>query len=167
VNDLLEYSRVGRVGTNFSKVDANKVLQETLENLTSSIEETHAKITHDPLPEFTGDALQLQQLFQNLIGNALKFRDSKEPEIHIGVRREPKEWLFWVRDNGIGIEPQYKDRIFLIFQRLHDRHQYSGTGIGLAICKKIVEWHGGRIWVESQLGQGSTFFFTIPFNRPG
>ena len=108
------------------------------------------------------DATQITQLFQNLIGNAIKFRSERSPEIHVGARKEEGRWVFWVRDNSIGIEPQYAGRIFQIFQRLHTRKQYPGTGIGLAICKKIVERHGGEIWVESQLGQGSTFYFSIP-----
>nr|WP_277875802.1 ATP-binding protein [Trichocoleus sp. FACHB-90] len=108
------------------------------------------------------DSAQLMQLFQNLIGNAIKFRSNQQPEIHVGVSRQEDAWLFSVRDNGIGIDPQFSDRIFVIFQRLHTRDEYAGTGMGLAICKKIVECHRGNIWVESQLGQGATFYFTIP-----
>jgi len=119
-------------------------------------------ITHDPLPTVMADGYQLAQLFQHLIGNALKFRGERQPEIHIGVKQQDGEWAFRVRDNGIGIEEQYAERIFVIFQRLHTREQYPGTGIGLAICKKIIERHKGRIWMESAPGEGTTFFFTLP-----
>ncbi len=119
-------------------------------------------ITHDPLPTITSNPVELTQVFQNLIGNAIKFKGERKPEIHVGAQRQAGGWLFTVRDNGIGIDPQFAERIFMIFQRLHTREQYPGTGIGLAICKKVVERHGGRIWVESQPGTGSTFCFTIP-----
>jgi chemotaxis family two-component system sensor kinase Cph1 len=140
-------------------------LQEALSNLSVAIRESGAQITHDPLPTVMGDATQLVQLFQNLIGNALKFRREEPPEIHI--RAEPKDgfWRLSVQDNGIGIESKYSDRIFVVFQRLHGRVAYPGTGIGLAICKKIVERHGGTIWVESELGKGSTFHFTLSESR--
>jgi two-component system, chemotaxis family, sensor kinase Cph1 len=121
-------------------------------------------VEHAPLPTLLADASQLAQLFQNLIGNAIKFRAERRPEIRISARRETEGWRFGVSDNGIGIEPQYFDRIFRVFQRLHTRGRYPGTGIGLAICKKIVERHGGRIWIESQPGQGSTFYFTLSEN---
>ena len=133
-----------------------------LDNLQVAIGESGAVVTHDPLPVVMADPTQLSQLFQNLIGNALKFRGERPPEIHVGAEQQGEEWLFWVRDNGIGIEAQYAERIFVIFQRLHTRDEYPGTGIGLAICKRIVERHGGRIWVESEPGEGSSFFFTIP-----
>ena len=142
--------------------DCNRVLDDTLKNLQAAIEESHARVTHDPLPVIMADQVQMGQLFQNLIGNAMKYRDSKPPEIYLGCKQEGNHWLFWVRDNGIGIDPQYAERIFIIFQRLHGRTEYRGTGIGLAICKKIVEHHGGKIWVESELGKGATFYFTIP-----
>jgi chemotaxis family two-component system sensor kinase Cph1 len=137
-------------------------LERALANLRKRISETGAIITHDPLPTIMADPTQLMQLFQNLIGNAIKFRSDKVPEIHVGASRLEDEWLFSVRDNGIGIDPQFSDRIFVIFQRLHTRDEYPGTGMGLAICKKIIECHRGRIWVESQLGEGATFYFTIP-----
>ena len=123
-------------------------------------------MTHDPLPPLRGDKTQLTQLFQNLIGNALKFRDpDRSPEIHIMVQQDNGQWLFSVRDNGIGFEQQYEKKMFMIFQRLHDRGQYPGTGIGLAICRRIVERHGGRIWANGEPGKGATFFFTIPIPR--
>ncbi|HEY3475125.1 MAG TPA: ATP-binding protein, partial [Anaerolineales bacterium] len=120
-----------------------------------------ATLTRDPLPVVLADAMQMVQLLQNLIANALKFRGPKPPRVHIGVRRQEENWLFFVRDNGIGIDPQYGERIFVIFQRLHNRSEYPGTGIGLAICRKIVERHGGLIWVESEPGNGATFYFTL------
>ena len=136
-------------------------LDIALKNLSMLLEESQALITHDPLPEVTIDAGQLAMVFQNLVGNALKFHGERRPEIHIGAREEGREWIISVRDNGIGIEPDYFDRIFVIFQRLHTRDEYKGTGIGLALCKRIAERHGGRIWVESTPGEGSTFYFTL------
>ena len=162
ITDLLAFSRVGTQGGAFAPADLNALLSNALNNLQVTITESGAKITSDPLPTLPVDGTQIAQLFQNLIGNAIKFRSARAPEIHVGARQEKERWLFWVRDNGIGIDPQYSERIFQIFQRLHTRKQYPGTGIGLAICKKIVERHGGAIWVESQLAQGSTFYFSIP-----
>jgi signal transduction histidine kinase len=164
IRDLLEYSRVGTRGKFLAMTDCNAVLDLTLNNLEAVIEESHARITRDPLPVIMADDVQLGQLFQNLIINAIKYHDSEPPEIHVGCKQEESRWLFWVRDNGIGIDPQYAERIFIIFQRLHGKGEYAGTGIGLAICKKIVERHGGKIWVESELGKGSTFYFTLPVN---
>jgi PAS domain S-box-containing protein len=175
INDLLAYSRVGTRGKPFTTVDSNGALERALANLKLAIEESSARVTHDPLPEVAGDGTQLMQVFQNLVGNALKFRSVERPvEVHISAtarrtthaERLRLEWLFAVRDNGIGIEEKYFDRIFIIFQRLHTREQYPGTGIGLAVCKKIVERHGGRIWVESAVGKGSTFYFTLPKMSP-
>ncbi len=171
INDLLAYSRVGTRGKPFKKTDCEAVLQAALSNLQIAIRESGAEVTHDPLPTVMGDVTQLIQLFQNLVGNAIKFHGQDPPRVHIGVERivEPTGedcWKFSVRDNGIGIEPQFFDRIFAIFQRLHSRDEYPGTGIGLAVCKKIIERHGGRIWVESTQGQGTTFFFTIPAGQP-
>jgi len=162
IRDLLEYSRVGTRGQFLTMTDCNAVLDLTLNNLDAVIEESHARITRGPLPAIMADDVQLGQLFQNLISNAIKYRDSKPPEIHVGCKQEESHWLFWVRDNGIGIDPQYGERIFIIFQRLHGKGEYPGSGIGLAICKKIVERHGGKIWVESEPGKGSTFYFTLP-----
>jgi light-regulated signal transduction histidine kinase (bacteriophytochrome) len=175
INDLLAYSRVGTRGKPFEPTDCEAVFDQALANLQMAIEESGTVVTHDPLPTVMADATQLTQLFQNLIGNAVKFRGEESPRIHVSAERLPPlqagegrgggEWTFSVRDNGIGIDPAYHDRIFLIFQRLHTREEYPGTGIGLAVCKKIVERHGGRIWVESQLGKGSTFYFTIPMTE--
>jgi PAS domain S-box-containing protein len=162
INDLLAYSRVGTRGKPLEPTACATVLQQARENLKVASEESGLVLTHDPLPTVLADASQLVQLFQNLIGNAIKFRSDQPPEVYIGVERRNGDWLFTVRDNGIGIEPQYAERIFVIFQRLHSITKYPGTGIGLAICKKIVERHGGRIWVESALGQGATFHFTLP-----
>jgi PAS domain S-box-containing protein len=162
INGLLEYSRVGTRGNVPAPAPAGDALQQALANLQTLIQESDAVLTADPLPVVQADAHQLTHVFQNLIANAIKFRGERAPEIQVGARRQEAAWLFWVRDNGIGIDPQYNERIFVIFQRLHTRTQYPGTGIGLSICKRIVERHGGRIWVESQPGRGSTFYFTLP-----
>jgi signal transduction histidine kinase len=187
IQDLLAYSRVGTRGKEFELIGCEAVLGQTLANLQVAMEESGAVVTNDPLPAVRADATQLGQLFQNLIGNAIKFRANRPPRIHVsaqpmeeirnsefGIRnsedggpktqdlRPKTEWLFSVRDNGIGIDPRHAERIFLIFQRLHGKNDYPGTGIGLAICKRIVERHGGRIWMESAPGQGTTFYFTIP-----
>ena len=162
INGLLEYSRVGTRGGDLQWAPAGKALDEALANLRMSIEQSGAVVTSEPLPTVCSDPAQLMHLFQNLIGNAIKFRSEPPPQVHVGAKHRDREWLFSVRDNGIGIDPQYADRIFMIFQRLHTRNKYPGTGIGLAICKRIVERHGGRIWFESQPGQGSTFYFTMP-----
>jgi len=162
ITDLLAFARIGTAGREFEVVDLNALLDSALDGLCVSIQETDAVITRDPLPKLRVDATQIVQLFQNLIGNAIKFRAERRPEIHVGATREESRWRLSVRDNGIGLEPQYRDRIFMIFQRLHSRREYSGTGIGLAICKRIVERHGGEIGVESKPNQGSTFNFTLP-----
>ena len=162
IRDLLAYSRVGTRGERLEPTSCETVLDQTLANLQFAIEENGARVTHDPLPTVLADPSQLSQLFQNLIGNAIKFRRDEAPHVHLGAERRENEWLFSVRDNGIGIDQEYGERIFEIFQRLHGRNDYSGTGIGLAICKKIVERHGGRIWVVSDPGGGSTFYFTLP-----
>jgi PAS domain S-box-containing protein len=163
VNDLLTYSRVGRRNIGVAATDCSSVLAAACANLRQAIEESGAAVTADPLPTVAAEQSQLLQVFQNLIGNAIKFRKNDEPpRVHVGVRRQGNDWIFCVRDNGIGIESQYAGRIFLIFQRLHSRKEFPGTGIGLAICKKAIERHGGRIWVESELGRGAAFYFTIP-----
>ncbi|MEC4985043.1 MAG: ATP-binding protein [Oscillatoria sp. PMC 1068.18] len=162
IDDVLAYSRVDMQAIEFELTQVETALDRALSSLRGRIAESGAIITHDFLPTVMADSTQLMQLFQNLIGNAIKFRSEKTPEIHIGAQRREDAWLFSVRDNGIGIEPQFSDRIFVIFQRLHTRDEYHGTGMGLAICKKIVECHRGRIWVESELDQGATFYFTIP-----
>jgi light-regulated signal transduction histidine kinase (bacteriophytochrome) len=162
VEGLLQYSRIETHGTPPEPMDVQRAVDAALANLRAAIEEFGVKITVDPLPTIRAERTQMAQLFQNLIGNAIKFRSDRPPEIHVGAERKDRSWLFWVKDNGIGIEPKFKDKIFVIFQRLHARDRYPGTGIGLAVCKKIVERHGGEIRVESQPGRGSTFLFTIP-----
>lgn len=162
INDLLAYSRVGRIGGEFVATDYEKVLEWAMQNLEAAIEESRAIITHDPLPTLVVNGSLMGLLFQNLISNALKFQGPDPPRIHIAAKQQGKEWLFTVRDNGIGFDPQYNDRIFIIFQRLHGKGVYPGTGIGLAICKKIVEYHGGQIWAHSEPGKESTFSFSIP-----
>jgi PAS domain S-box-containing protein len=162
INDLLAYSRVGTRGEPFMPVIVSNVLSAAAANLEVAIEESHAVVTHDRLPTVLGDESQLIQLFQNLLGNAIKFRSDATPMIHIGVEEAKDEWVFSVRDNGIGIDMKYAERIFVVFQRLHAREDYPGTGVGLAVVKKIVERHRGRIWVESEPAKGSTFFFTLP-----
>ena len=162
INDLLAYSRLGTQGKKFELADCNAAVQQSLRNLQIAIAEKKAAIACDEMPTVMADESQLVQLFQNLIANSIKFCRQDIPLIDIAARRRENEWLFYVRDNGIGIDPEYADRIFIIFQRLHGRREYPGTGIGLAMCKRIVERHGGRIWVESQEGKGATFCFTIP-----
>jgi light-regulated signal transduction histidine kinase (bacteriophytochrome) len=165
INDLLTYSRVKTKGKALEPTDCESVLSQSLDNLKVAIEENGALVTHDSLPTVMADNPQLVELFQNLIGNAIKFRGSEPPRIHVSAGRNGKGWIFSVRDNGIGIAPEYSKRIFIIFQRLHSREKYAGTGIGLAICQKIVERHGGRIWVESEAGKGATFYFTLPASK--
>jgi PAS domain S-box-containing protein len=161
IRDLLAFARVGTHAGGFVLFDINALFREAVHNLQASVQEARAIVTNETLPQLTVDATQMLQLFQNIIGNAIKFRSDRPPRIHVNARQDRNHWIFSVRDNGIGIDPKYYDRIFQIFQRLHTRTHYPGTGIGLAICKKIVERHGGAIWVESTLGQGSTFSFSI------
>ena len=165
IADLLDFSRVGSSRAQWSVVQTATILERVMENLGVLIQESRAVITHDDLPPVRGDSSQLVQLFQNLVANALKFRGTEPPVVHVGVRPGDDFWEFSVRDNGIGISPQYFPQIFELFKRLHSKEQYPGTGIGLAICKKVVENHGGKIWVESRPGAGSTFFFTLPMSR--
>jgi len=166
INDLLTFSRVGNEGPPLETADMEQVLDRVLDNLKVAADESGAVVTRDHLPRVEADSGQLAQLFQNLVSNAIKFHGPAPPRIHVGVSHRNGEWVISVRDNGIGFEPKYADRIFMIFQRLHNRITYPGTGIGLAICKKIVEHNGGRIWAESEPGKGSTFKFTLPV-RPG
>jgi PAS domain S-box-containing protein len=161
IADLLKYSRAGR-GDDFTKFNSGVALDHALANLQFAIRETGATITHDRMPEICGIPPQMVELLQNLIGNALKFHGDRAPRIHISARRAGSAWEFAVADNGIGIAPQYRERIFEIFRRLHGREKYPGTGIGLALCRKIVVHHGGRISVDSQEGKGATFHFSFP-----
>ena len=161
IEDLLAYSRVGTRGKDFQEVDSGASLARALANLRASQESSGAVITHDAMPRVMADGAQLAQVFQNLIGNAIKFRGEGPPKIHVGAETTGTVWAFTVKDDGIGLDTQYADRIFMMFQRLHNKAEYPGTGIGLAIVKKIVERHGGRIWVESEPGKGATFGFTI------
>lgn len=163
IDDVLVYSKVDLKGIEWELTEVETALNQALANLRGRIAETGAEISYNSMPTIVADSTQLMQLFQNLLGNAIKFRKKDEaPRIHVGVQRQEDSWLFSVQDNGIGIDPQFADRIFVIFQRLHTRDEYPGSGMGLAICKKIVECHRGQIWVESELGKGATFFFTIP-----
>jgi PAS domain S-box-containing protein len=163
INDLLTYSRAGSRALELRAVDTNRTVDRVIGDLGGAMLDSAASVTRDELPTVQADATQLEQLFQNLIANGIKFRrPDVPPEVHISARRSPAAWSFAVRDNGIGIEPQYLDRIFILFQRLHSRAEYPGTGIGLAICKKIVERHGGTLTVQSRPGQGTTFEFTLP-----
>ena len=162
IRDLLAYSQLGRRAIKRRSVDVNTVLRRTLSGIQTTLDAAEAEITHDTLPTIQADATQLSLLLQNLVSNGVKFRGEARPHVHVSAKKKGRFWHFAVRDNGIGIKDVYQDRIFEVFRRLHSRGQYVGTGIGLAICKKIVERHGGRIWVESDEGKGSTFYFTIP-----
>jgi len=162
VNDLLTYSHAGMGRNELEPTDSDAVLAQSVNDLKVAIEENGALVTHAPLPMVMADRPQLGQLFRNLIGNAIKFRGNEPPRIHISASRNGNGWTFSVEDNGIGIAPEYSERIFVVFQRLHSREEYAGTGVGLAVCKKIVERHGGRIWVKSDVGKGSAFYFILP-----
>jgi light-regulated signal transduction histidine kinase (bacteriophytochrome) len=161
INDLLNYSRVGSRKCEFCPASADAALDTALANVRAAIEESGAVIRRSPLPTVDADPAQLIQIFQNLLGNAIKFRNGARPEIGVACEEAPAEWRFSVSDNGIGIDPKHAGRIFQVFQRLHNKKEYPGTGIGLAICKKIAERHGGVIWVASEPGFGATFHFTI------
>ena len=162
ITDLLAYSRVNSASQDLRLTDTGYVVEHARRNVEAAVAEAGALITCDPLPGVLTDAAQLCQVFQNLFSNAIKFRRGPGPRIHVSVAETESEWIFSVKDDGIGIDPQYTGRIFEIFKRLHSRADYPGTGIGLAICRRVVERHGGRIWAESQPGAGSTFFFTLP-----
>jgi light-regulated signal transduction histidine kinase (bacteriophytochrome) len=162
INDLLAFSRVGTRAATLEPTDLGQVVNEALLNLRATLEESGANVTVGPLPTVDADRRQMIQLFQNLIGNAIKFRSKAPPQIHVAALPDEQQWRFSVQDNGIGLDQQFADRIFLVFQRLHGREEYPGTGIGLAVSRRIVEHHGGRLWVESEPGKGATFHFTIP-----
>jgi len=163
IQDLLAYSRAGSSGKVLSDVSSEEALQTALTNLRTTIEQSGAMVTHDSLPAIKTDKIQLTQVLQNLVGNAIKYRRAEAPRVHVSANKNcENEWIFSVRDNGLGIDPQYFERIFILFQRLHGRNEFEGTGIGLAICKKVLERLGGRIWVESQPEKGSTFYFALP-----
>lgn len=164
INDLLTFSRLTTRAQPFALTSGETLLAEVLDNLQKTIAEKQAAVTHDPLPDVVADPTQFAQVLQNLIGNALKFCQER-PRVHVHAERKNSDWLFSVRDNGIGIAPEHASRLFVLFQRLHGRDEYPGTGIGLAVCKKVVERHGGKIWLESTPGQGSTFFFTLPMRE--
>jgi light-regulated signal transduction histidine kinase (bacteriophytochrome) len=165
IDDLLQYSRVGTRGRPFEAVDMGAALAQALATLEVAVREAGATVTHDPLPTVHGDAVQLGRVLQNLLGNAMKFKGDQPPTVHVSAERHGDVWEFAVRDNGIGVRAKDLDRLFVIFQRLHGE-VYPGTGIGLALCKRIVERHGGRIWAESTSGAGSTFRFTLPAGGP-
>ena len=165
IEDLLRYSRVGSAERTMEPMDLQAALDQALDNLSMAVTEAGAKVTHDGLPTVIGDQRLVAQLFQNLVSNAMKFRDQDDPEIHVSAVKDGEQWVVHVTDNGIGFNPSHASRLFDIFQRLHTSSEYPGTGIGLAICKKIVEQHGGRIWAESEPGKGSTFSFSLPEAR--
>jgi len=165
IKDLLEYSQLGVKAEQAAPADCSLIVEKVIGNLKASIEENHAVLTHDAMPTIIADPSQMISLFQNLIDNAIKFRGEERPRIHISAERKGEEWVFSIRDNGIGIDPEDSGKIFGMFQRLHSGAAYPGTGIGLATCRKIVESHGGKIWVDSEPGKGSTFYFTIPYKE--
>ena len=165
IKDLLEYSQVGTKGEGFRPADISIVIEQAVSNLKAAIEESGAEVTWAAMPTVMADTPQLIRLFQNLIGNAIKFRGKEAPRVHVSAEREGDEWVFSIQDNGIGIDPDQAEKIFVIFRRLHTREEYPGTGIGLAMCKKIVERHGGEIRVESEPGKGSTFRLTMPVKK--
>ncbi len=167
VGDLLAYARLAARPPEFQDIDSEKILLDTLDDLEMCVAEAGATVTHAPLPRLWADPSQLHELLQNLVANAIKFRGATPPAVHVSARRSPGFWVFSVRDNGIGIPLEFQEAIFGAFKRLHSRAKFEGTGMGLAICRKIAERHGGRIWVESDLGQGSTFYFTVPAAEKG
>lgn len=166
INDIVEYSEVTRANNNFKAVDCNYSIKEAKDNLKHLIADRKAEVTSDVLPVISGIPLHICRLFYNLIENGLKFNNNPTPKVHISVKLEGNTWVFSVKDNGIGLDEKYHHKVFAIFQRLNERGKYTGTGIGLALCKKIIELHGGKIWYQSPNGSGSIFFFTIPANQP-
>ncbi|MDH3582994.1 MAG: response regulator [Phycisphaerae bacterium] len=162
IRDLLSYARLDTHGRPFESVDCNAVVDDTLQQLKSSVEDSQADVQRAELPVLMGDRSQLTQVFQNLISNAIKFRGNGPPKVAIGVEEGDGNWVFYVRDDGIGFDPSQHDQLYGMFKRLHTRDEYPGTGVGLALCRKVIQRHGGRIWAESEPGQGSTFYFTIP-----
>jgi light-regulated signal transduction histidine kinase (bacteriophytochrome) len=162
INDLLAYAEVGKTDLPLIPADLEEVLQGALNDIPLLAQETGAEISHDPLPTLKVNSYKLGRLFRNLISNAVKFSGSRPPRIHISARQEGQEWIISVQDSGIGFDPRYAESIFKVFKRLHSKEKFSGTGIGLSICKKIIERHGGRIWAESEPGKGAAFYFTIP-----
>jgi signal transduction histidine kinase len=166
IDDLLTCARVQTHGKPFQAVDCNHVAGEVMKNLEAAITQHNAAVTWDELPTVTGDHTQLVQLLQNLVGNAIKFHGDQPPRVSVSAKRSGRQWVFSAQDNGIGMEPQYQDRVFQVFQRLHTRDEYPGTGVGLAVCRRIVDRHGGRIWFESELGKGTTFYFTLSEEGP-
>jgi light-regulated signal transduction histidine kinase (bacteriophytochrome) len=162
IQDLLAYSRTGRGDPRLEPTDFEAVVSHAVEDLGQAVRESGAVVTRDPLPTLPANAVQMGQVFLNLIGNAMKFRRQEPPRIHVSAHRRDNVWIFSVRDNGIGFDPKYGEKIFAVFQRLHPKEAYPGTGIGLAICKKIIEQHGGLIWATSEPGKGSSFFFALP-----
>lgn len=162
IKDLLDYARATASKKEFAEADFNFILQKAVSNLQRAIEETGAEITSDPLPRAQADGVQMAQVFQNLLSNAIKYRGKEPPKIHVSFQAGGEECIFSVRDNGIGVPPESREKIFGLFQRAHRDKKYPGTGIGLAICKKIIKSHGGRLWVESEEGKGSAFFFSLP-----
>ena len=166
IGDLLAYCRVGTTGKELRETSSEAALEQALLNLEGAIQESGVVVTHDPLPTVIADGAQLVQLFQNVVGNAIKYRSAELPRVHVSAKKNGgNEWIFSMRDNGLGIDPKYFEKIFVMFQRLHGREEFSGTGIGLAVCKKIAARHGGRMWVESEPGKGSTFYFALPEKR--
>ncbi len=163
IGALLAYCRVGTTGKELLETSSEAALEQALLNLQGALEESGGEVTHDPLPTVIADGAQLVQLFQNVVGNAIKYRSAEPPRVHVSAKKNgSNEWIFSMRDNGLGIDPKYFEKIFVMFQRLHGREKFSGTGIGLTLCKKIAERHGGRMWVESEPGKGSTFYFALP-----
>jgi light-regulated signal transduction histidine kinase (bacteriophytochrome) len=162
INDLLAFSRVGRLTREQLVVDSGEIAAQAVANLATTVEETGAEITIGPLPPVRGEPALLAAVFQNLVGNAVKFRGEQPPRVALSAERDGDMWTFTCADNGIGIEPEYAERVFVIFQRLHPKDAYPGTGIGLAMCRKIIEYHGGRIWLDTDAGRGTTFRFTLP-----